>query len=253
MSRRRNGSSDSIPMVTYAPHRRHTSCWPTWIGRIPVIVDNTQSPPFPVMETSAILLYLLKFADKEDKFGFQDELDRNECLQWLFFWHGSGAPYQGQTNHFAKFSKEKIPCESTCFRSLKSRMSLIVVILQTPSTDFITKHCECMAYSRYVSPESILVNLVSTLQVKARASIQLQISVLGHGLRDGSLAASRRKRWRSSRIYWNGLTGSPRGLPWSEERGRNMQTSKLKLGKLQVSVKEKVSLESKSYWSIWPA
>ena len=80
-------------------------------GRIPVLVDNTQSPPFTVMETSAELLYLLKFADKKDIFGFTDELERNEALQWLFFWHGSGAPYQGQVNHFAKFAKEKIPCK----------------------------------------------------------------------------------------------------------------------------------------------
>lgn len=79
------------------------------LGRIPVIIDNTQSPPFTAMETSAELLYLLKFADKDDKFGFKDELERNECLQWLFFWHGSGAPYQGQMNHFGKFAKEKIP------------------------------------------------------------------------------------------------------------------------------------------------
>jgi len=65
----------------------------TRAGRIPVLVDHTQSPPFCVMETSAELLYLLKFADKKDMFGFTDELERNEALQWLFFWHGSGAPY----------------------------------------------------------------------------------------------------------------------------------------------------------------
>lgn len=80
-------------------------------GRIPVLIDNTQSPPFPVHETSAELFYLLKFADKQDKFGFKDELERNEAIQWTFFWHGSGAPYQGQTNHFNKFAKEKIPCK----------------------------------------------------------------------------------------------------------------------------------------------
>lgn len=65
-------------------------------GRIPVIVDNTQNPPFPVMETSAELLYLIKFADKKDTYGFKDELERNQCLQWLFFAHGSMAPYQGK-------------------------------------------------------------------------------------------------------------------------------------------------------------
>jgi len=50
------------------------------------------------METSAELLYLLKFADKKDTYGFKDELERNQCLQWLFFAHGSMAPYQGK--HF---------------------------------------------------------------------------------------------------------------------------------------------------------
>lgn len=82
-------------------------------GRIPVLIDNNQSPPFPVHETSAELLYLLKLADKEDKFGFKDELERNEALQWVFFWHGSGAPYQGQTNHFKNAAPEKLPCEYT--------------------------------------------------------------------------------------------------------------------------------------------
>lgn len=48
------------------------------------------------METSAEMLYLLKTADKNDTFGFKDELERNQCLQWTFFWHGSGAPYQGK-------------------------------------------------------------------------------------------------------------------------------------------------------------
>jgi len=77
-------------------------------GRIPVLVDNTASPPFPVMETSAEMLYLLKFADKDDKFGFKDEMERSQCLQWTFFWHGSGAPYQGQVNHFTRAAPEKI-------------------------------------------------------------------------------------------------------------------------------------------------
>jgi len=86
-------------------------------GRIPILIDNSESPPFTVMETSAELLYLLKFADKEDKFGFKDELERNECLQWLFFWHGSGAPYQGQVNHFTRAAPEKIPYAITRFKN----------------------------------------------------------------------------------------------------------------------------------------
>lgn len=90
------------------------------IGRIPVLIDNHQSPPFTVMETSAELLYLLKFADKDDRFGFHDELERSQCLQWLFFWHGSGAPYQGQVNHFSRAAKEKIPCMLDFFLSSES-------------------------------------------------------------------------------------------------------------------------------------
>ncbi|KAK9779843.1 putative GST N-terminal domain-containing protein [Seiridium cardinale] len=77
-------------------------------GRIPVLVDNNQSPPFTVHETSAELLYLLKEADKEDKFGFKDELERNEALQWVFFCHGSVAPYMGQVAHFTRAAPEKI-------------------------------------------------------------------------------------------------------------------------------------------------
>lgn len=86
-------------------------------GRIPIIIDNTQNPPFPVHETSAELLYLLKKYDKDDVFGFKDELERSQALQWLFFWHGSGAPYQGQLNHFGKFAKEKLPYAIERFRN----------------------------------------------------------------------------------------------------------------------------------------
>ncbi|KIV97368.1 hypothetical protein, variant [Exophiala mesophila] len=86
-------------------------------GRIPVLVDNNQSPPFPVIETSAQLLYLLKVYDKEDKFGFKDEFERSQALQWLFFWHGGGAPYQGQVNHFSRAAPEKIPYAITRFKN----------------------------------------------------------------------------------------------------------------------------------------
>ncbi|RYO75958.1 hypothetical protein DL766_007733 [Monosporascus sp. MC13-8B] len=86
-------------------------------GRIPVLVDNTKSPPFPVFETSAQLLYLLKFYDPEDRFGFKDELERSEALQWLFFWHGGGAPYQGQVHHFSRAAPEKIEYAINRFRN----------------------------------------------------------------------------------------------------------------------------------------
>lgn len=69
------------------------------------------------METSAELLYLEKKYDHDDVFGFADELERNEALQWLFFWHGSGAPYQGQLGHFSRAAPEKIPYAIERFRN----------------------------------------------------------------------------------------------------------------------------------------
>jgi len=86
-------------------------------GRIPVIIDNTVSPPFPVHETSAELLYLQAKYDKDNLFGFTDEQEKSEALQWLFFWHGSGAPYQGQVNHFKRAAPEKIPYAITRFHN----------------------------------------------------------------------------------------------------------------------------------------
>ncbi|KAK4561017.1 hypothetical protein LTR86_004972 [Recurvomyces mirabilis] len=77
-------------------------------GRIPLLIDNNQKPPFPVHETSAEILYLLKQYDSKDQFGFKDDLERSQALQWVFFWHGSGAPYQGQVNHFSRAAPEKI-------------------------------------------------------------------------------------------------------------------------------------------------
>ncbi|XDG06282.1 hypothetical protein ABKA04_005897 [Annulohypoxylon sp. FPYF3050] len=86
-------------------------------GRIPVVIDNRQSPPVTVHESSAGLIYLLNSADKEKKFGFEDELEYNELLQWLFFWHGSGAPYQGQLIHFNRAAPQKIEYAITRFRN----------------------------------------------------------------------------------------------------------------------------------------
>lgn len=85
-------------------------------GRIPVVVDNDQSPPFSVLETSAQLLYLLKF-DVEHRFSFADPLEQSELIQWLFFFHGGGAPYQGNLTFFRK-AQEQSPCKCSLDRPL---------------------------------------------------------------------------------------------------------------------------------------
>ncbi|THY35039.1 hypothetical protein D6D01_01666 [Aureobasidium pullulans] len=75
-------------------------------GRIPVLIDNAHSPAFPVMETSAELLYLLDNFDNDRHFGFDNGLENSEMLQWLFFWHGSGAPYQGNLGFFRRAKEQ---------------------------------------------------------------------------------------------------------------------------------------------------
>ncbi|KAL2061369.1 hypothetical protein VTL71DRAFT_7642 [Oculimacula yallundae] len=88
-------------------------------GRIPVIIDNSQSPPFPIMESSAELLYLVERFDKDKVFGFasSDLRGYSEMVQWLFFWQASGQPYQAQNNHFSRSAPEKIPYAISRFRT----------------------------------------------------------------------------------------------------------------------------------------
>lgn len=83
-------------------------------GRIPIIIDNTSGQPFPVMESSAELLYLVDQFDKENHFTFSDAKERSQLYQWLFFWHASGQPNQAQLNHFGRFAPVHIPCKHAC-------------------------------------------------------------------------------------------------------------------------------------------
>lgn len=90
-------------------------------GRIPILVDNTKPGPFTVHETSAELLYLEKEFDHDNTFGFKDELERSEALQWLFFWHGSGAPYQGNLGYFRR-QKEQSELAINRFKNETARV-----------------------------------------------------------------------------------------------------------------------------------
>ncbi|KFY70129.1 hypothetical protein V499_09431 [Pseudogymnoascus sp. VKM F-103] len=96
-------------------------------GRIPVLIDNSQSPPFPVFETSAILLYLVRNYDPDHHFRFKDELQTSQAEQWLIFWHGSGAPYQGNTNFFRR-QAEQIPFAINRFRNETLRVYEVLEI-----------------------------------------------------------------------------------------------------------------------------
>jgi len=73
-------------------------------NKIPAIVDrdNGQS----VFESGAILIYL---AEKTGKLLPTDSKARMDALQWLMFQMGGVGPMFGQTHHFNRFAKEKIP------------------------------------------------------------------------------------------------------------------------------------------------
>lgn len=79
-----------------------------------MLIDNTQTPPFTVMESSAELLYLQDTLDRDNVFGFDNKVEQSEAVQWLLFWQASGQSNQGQLNHFSKSAPEVIPCKSHC-------------------------------------------------------------------------------------------------------------------------------------------
>jgi GST-like protein len=75
-------------------------------NKIPGIVDRDNG--YKMFETGAILIYL---ADKTGKFlpPHDDHLKRMDVIQWLMWQMGGVGPFFGQTHHFARFAKEKIP------------------------------------------------------------------------------------------------------------------------------------------------
>ena len=151
-------------------------------GRIPTLVDNTQSPPFPVIETSAQLLYLQHSIDKDARFGFKDELEQSEIVQWLFFWHGGGAPYQGQVGHFTRVAPEKIPCKPRFHDDpVVLSVSSVTDRLQMPSPGSGTKRSESLACSRFVCLASSPANHENTSPGKERANTPSQTSRRGRG------------------------------------------------------------------------
>lgn len=79
-------------------------------SKIPAMLDTTTSPPTPIFESGAILLYL---AEKFNAFiptnttNPTDPLEKTQCLSWLF-WQMGAAPYLGGGfGHFYAYAPEK--------------------------------------------------------------------------------------------------------------------------------------------------
>jgi GSH-dependent disulfide-bond oxidoreductase len=75
-------------------------------NKIPAIVDRDNG--YKMFESGAILIYL---ADKTGQLlpPEGDYLKRMDVIQWLMFQMGGVGPFFGQTHHFNRFAKEKIP------------------------------------------------------------------------------------------------------------------------------------------------
>ena len=87
---------------------------PGWIGiasenaahRFAVEWDGPGGRPISVFESGAILQYLGR---KTGKFYPEDERQRVEVEQWLFWQMGGLGPMAGQLNHFKHYAKETLP------------------------------------------------------------------------------------------------------------------------------------------------
>lgn len=73
-------------------------------NRMPAIVDDETG--ISIFEGGAILIYL---AEKSGRFLPQDQKQRFEVLQWLFWQAGGLGPMAGQLSHFVNYATEPVP------------------------------------------------------------------------------------------------------------------------------------------------
>jgi GST-like protein len=106
-------------------------------SKIPAILDpdGANGKPVTIMESGAILIYL---AEKSGKLLSSDPIEKNACLQWLFFQVGHVGPMFGQFEHFDKFAVDKCqdPYPKERYRKEAARL-LGVLEARLADRDFI--------------------------------------------------------------------------------------------------------------------
>ena len=93
-------------------------------NKIPAIVDQEPpaaygKEPYAVFESGAILVYL---AEKSGKFLPTEARARMQAMQWLMWQMGGFGPMLGQTHHFVRFAKEKVPYAIERFTTETARL-----------------------------------------------------------------------------------------------------------------------------------
>jgi glutathione S-transferase len=102
-------------------------------GRIPALVDHKRND-FVVWESGAVLLYLVKHYDTENRLWSTDADEQSHILEWLFFQVSGFGPYIGQgfwyfsnccsPSHprFMYYHSEKIPSAVERYTNEAKRM-----------------------------------------------------------------------------------------------------------------------------------
>ena len=90
-------------------------------NKIPAIVDpdGPDGEPLALFESGAILLYL---AEKTGGFFPDNPRGGLNALQWLMWQMGGWGPMLGQTHHFVRFAKEKIPYAIDRYKNETARL-----------------------------------------------------------------------------------------------------------------------------------
>lgn len=73
-------------------------------SKIPALLDNSTTPPIPIFESGAILVYL---AEKFKAFLPTEPAARAKCMSWLFWQIGSAPFLGGGFGHFYSYAPEK--------------------------------------------------------------------------------------------------------------------------------------------------